>query len=340
MRKALRPFTQFELTNFIRFAIINEEIRQRKTVKPMHVINLTKLNEAMTASATAISEADATFLQGLYKIAKEIQLHAADRPIILLSGPSGSGKTTTAYLLERFLDKWKIETHTVSMDHFFRTMTPQQQQLAANGKLDLESPDRVDVQYLNQQLQKIIAGESTWMPKYHFSTMTREDHSWLLTRKPQELLILEGIHALNPSVIQIPNEKTVRIYASVRTRVTHNHITLPPACLRLVRRMIRDRNFRRRSLSETIDMFERVQQGEKNYIMPFKERAIFSVDTFLPYELGVYKAILNDDLASVWEHPMLDELRSIWDVIQPLPLKQVPTNSLIREFVGSGVFHY
>lgn len=105
-------------------------------------------------------------------------------------------------------------------------MTPQQRELSAKGKLDLESPARVDIPYLNQQLQKIIACEPTWLPRYEFPTTTRIDQDWQLTRKPNELLLLEGIHALNPEVITIPEEMTVRIYVSVRTRVTNGETVL------------------------------------------------------------------------------------------------------------------
>ena len=169
---------------------------------------LTDINQEMTASENALQQADQAFLGELQKVAESIWQTAAERPVILLAGPSGSGKTTTAFLLERFLDRWGVETHTISMDNFFSTMTPQQRELSAKGKLDLESPARVDIPYLNQQLQKIIACEPTWLPRYEFPTTTRIDQDWQLTRKPSELLLLEGIHALNPEVITIPEEMT------------------------------------------------------------------------------------------------------------------------------------
>ena len=188
----------------------------------MKYMTLTDINQAMTASEDAMAQADQAFLEELEKVADAIRQTAVERPVILLAGPSGSGKTTTAFLLERFLDNWDTETHTISMDNFFSTMTPQQREMAAKGKLDLESPARVDIPYLNRQLQSIIACKPTWMPRYHFPTTTRMDQDWQLTRKPGELLLLEGIHALNPEVITIPEEMTVRIYVSVRTRVTND----------------------------------------------------------------------------------------------------------------------
>ena len=301
---------------------------------------LTDINQEMTASENALQQADQVFLGELQKVAESIRQTAAERPVILLAGPSGSGKTTTAFLLERFLDRWGVETHTISMDNFFSTMTPQQRELSAKGKLDLESPARVDIPYLNQQLQKIIACEPTWLPRYEFPTTTRIDQDWQLTRKPNELLLLEGIHALNPEVITIPEEMTVRIYVSVRTRVTNEETVLHPSRLRLMRRMLRDRNFRHRSVAETLSMFEHVQAGEHKYIAPYKKRALFSVDTFLPYELGIYKTLLDGELEAEMQHPLLRELRQMWDDVEPLRLEQVPADSLVREFAGDSAFHY
>lgn len=264
---------------------------------------LTDINQAMTASEDAMRQADLAFLDELEKVADAIRKTAVERPVILLAGPSGSGKTTTAFLLERFLDGWGVETHTISMDNFFSTMTSQQREMAATGKLDLESPARVDIPYLNQHLQSIIACKPTWMPRYHFPTTTRIDQDWQLTRKPGELLLLEGIHALNPDVITIPEEMTVRLYVSVRTRVTNGETVLHPSRLRLMRRMLRDKNFRQRSVAETLSMFEHVQAGEHKYIAPYKKRADFSIDTFLPYELGIYKTLLDGELEAEMQHP-------------------------------------
>lgn len=306
----------------------------------MKYMTLTDINQAMTASGDAMAQADQAFLEELEKVADAIRKTAVERPVILLAGPSGSGKTTTAFLLERFLDNWGTETHTISMDNFFSTMTPEQQEMAAKGKLDLESPARVDIPYMNQQLQSIIACKPTWMPRYHFPTTTRIDQDWQLTRKPGELLLLEGIHALNPEVITIPEEMTVRLYVSVRTRVTNGETVLHPSRLRLMRRMLRDKRFRQRSVAETLSMFEHVQAGEHKYIAPYKKRATFSIDTFLPYELGIYKTLLDGELEAEMQHPMLLELRQMWDDVVPLTLEHLPADSLVREFAGDSVFQY
>lgn len=306
----------------------------------MQYITLSQINQEMTADPNAMQIADTLFLENVCQTAKQIAEHAYERPIVLLSGPSGSGKTTTAYLISRFLNHWGKITHTISMDNFFSTMTPTQQAQMAAGKLDLESPARVDIAYLNQTLECIISCQPAWIPRYDFPTTTRIDKYRQLTRKPGEILILEGIHALNPTVITIPNCQTVGVYVSVRTRICQEETVLHPSYLRLVRRMLRDKNFRKRSLMETIHMFEKVQAGERKYITPYKSRANLSVDTFLPYELGVYKTLLGNEIQSCITHPLLQQLRSIWQDVTPLPLENVPTDSLLREFTGGSIFHY
>ena len=115
---------------------------------------------------------------------------------------------------------------------------------------------------------------------------------------------------------------------------------LHPSRLRLMRRMLRDRNFRHRSVAETLSMFEHVQAGEHKYIAPYKKRALFSVDTFLPYELGIYKTLLDGELEAEMQHSLLRELRQMWDDVEPLRLEQVPADSLVREFAGDSAFHY
>ena len=198
----------------------------------------------------------------------------------------------------------------------------------------------MDAPYLNTLLRQIAEGQPTWLPHYDFRTTTRCDKWRLLTRKPGELLILEGIHALNPEVVTLPEEMTERLYVSVRTRAADGETVLHPSRLRLLRRMLRDKNFRHRSVAETLAMFEHVQAGEHKYIAPYKKRASISIDTFLPYELGIYKTLLDGELEAELSHPVLEELRRMWDKVIPLPLEQVPSDSLVREFAGGSTFQY
>ena len=300
-----------------------------------------ELNDAIATDAAAfVAKAEADYHGRLDEIAAHIRDHAEQQPIILLSGPSGSGKTTTALMLEKRLDKMGLETHTLSMDNYFRTLTPAQKEQMAQGRLDLESPDRMDIPFLNCQLESIIAGEPTALPQFNFHTHTREQSGEVLTRKTGELVILEGIHALNPAVITAPEERTTRLYVSVRTRlaVEQTH-PLHPQKIRLLRRMLRDIRFRGRQLSDTLAMYHSVQRGEEAYIMPYKHRSQFDVDTFCPYEVSVYRLYLLEALEELADHPDVRNILPVLRALTPLSADIVPETALIREFVGDSVYH-
>ena len=164
----------------------------------------------------------------------------------------------------------------------------------------------------------------------------------VLERRSGDLVILEGIHALNPDVVQIPDESSARLYISVRTRVADGGLVLHPAKIRLLRRMVRDRLYRSRSVEETLRLYDSVQRGEGLYIMPHKHRATHEIDTFFPYEIGAYRPLLLQDLLGL--DP--EALAPIQDLLQILtnaaPLREafVPRSSMIREFIGNGQFAY
>ena len=159
------------------------------------------INQALCADAAAfIRQAEADYRAQLTEIADYIAAHRDTCPIVLLSGPSGSGKTTTARMLEAELDRRGLETHTLSQDNYFRTNTPEEMAMREQGLLDLESPARVDEVLLAQQLQSIIACETVELPVFDFRACECRPSGVHFTRKPGEIVILEGIHVLNPAV--------------------------------------------------------------------------------------------------------------------------------------------
>ncbi len=153
-------------------------------------------------------------------------------------------------------------------------------------------------------------------------------------------MILEGIHALNPAVVTEANSHIVRIYVSVRTRITDGTSVLQPYFLRLLRRMIRDRLFRHRSLSATLEMLEHVEAGEQHYIMPYKKYADLEVDSFHAYELGIYKQLLEADILQLDASPEQKTLCAFLQQATAFSVEQVPKESLVREFIGDGIFTY
>lgn len=304
-------------------------------------IEVTRINNGLTADPKGYVQAvNEEYQYQLERITENIISSRNDRPVILLSGPSGSGKTTTAFMIEKLLDEAGCETHTISMDNYFCPLTHEEKELAALGKMDLESPDRIDADLLNTQIESIQHGEEIEIPKYNFADSTREHSGLFLKRGKGELVIFEGIHALNPAVITVPDSKLIKLYVSVRTRVTCGDIILHPSKVRLMRRMIRDKNFRNRALRETMNMFHSVESGENKYIMPYKHRSDYDIDTFMAYELNAYRDSLIDQLRELSDYPELADVTAVLEQLVPLDKKDISRDSLICEFIGQGQFKY
>lgn len=274
------------------------------------------------------------------EIVENIAKNKAEKPVILLSGPSGSGKTTTALIIAKMLSEMGCPTHTLSMDNYFRSLTDKERELSVLGKLDLESPDRVDKDLLNRQIDDISSCKAVDIPHYNFAESRRDGIKMNFKRNEGELVIFEGIHALNPDVITFNEDKLCKLYVSVRTRIVYNDIILHPSKVRLMRRMIRDRNFRKRSLRETMNMFHSVENGENKYIMPYKHRSDYDIDTFMAYEMNVYRDNLLDELKAMNDVPELADVTEVLENLDSLDMKYITPDSLICEFTGGGMFKY
>ena len=305
------------------------------------ILHIEQINEQYRQDrADFITATDQAYRAQLERIADHIRATHKERPIVLISGPSGSGKTTTAQMLEQILDRSGLVSHTLSMDNYFKTLSPEDLEMVARGELDLESPDRVDAELLHEQLSAMVRGEAVSLPKYDFIASRRVDSGRILTRGAHEIVILEGIHALNPAVVRLPEENMTKLYISVRTRVVCDDITLHPSKIRLLRRMLRDRVGRGRDPKDTLALFASVQRGESRYIMPYKHRADFDIDTFIAYELGVYKKAFTEELRHIHDYPEIDALFTVLEHAEGIGEEMVPTNALIREFIGNGEFEH
>ncbi len=287
-----------------------------------------------------IAQCDEFYAQKIQDVADLIKKNIEKTPIILLSGPSGSGKTTSALSIEHILDNSGIETHTLSLDNYFFPLNDNEKTMFEQGKLDLESPKRVDTDLLNSQLEKMINCEAVELPKFDFKQNKRVNSGVILKRAKNEPIILEGIHSLNPDVIKIPDENTLKIYVSVRTRVGYGSVLMHPSKVRLIRRIIRDSIYRNRLPEETIKMFHSVEIGVEKYIMPYKYRSDIDIDTFIPYELSVYKPLVFDKLKRLPKTEEIDEILTVLSAYDSLDEQDVPKESLIREFIGTGRFDY
>ncbi len=303
-------------------------------------IELAAINAAVQKDPAAyVQSVNENYHAQLHAIAEDIKEHRHERPIILLCGPSGSGKTTSALMIEKYLDEGGFETHTLSLDNYFSPLSDAEKKLFAEGGLDLESPSRIDSDFLTRQLTAIYNCEPVVLPEYDFRHSLRTFPGKILHRKPGELVILEGIHSLNPDIISFPDEKSAKIYVSVRTRITLDGMELHPSKIRLMRRLVRDKIFRDRSFHDTLMMFSSVEAGENKYIMPYKYRSTYDVDTFHAYEICAYQPFLLNAFREMPENPLVSDMLTYLEKTAPLDAACMPKDSLICEFTGNGQFN-
>lgn len=306
------------------------------------IITTKTINGKIVADESGfITESENFVLSQIDNTAEKIADSLDEKPIILIAGPSGSSKTTTAMKLSSAIKKHGVNVCYISMDKYFKNFTQHERELKRQGKIDLESPDRVDIDYLNNDIDTLINGGEIDIPKYDFPTNTRTLSGDKLSRNGG-FVIIEGIHALNDKLMSKNEGCASRIYVSVRTRVVDsNGDKLHPCKIRMMRRMIRDKLYRGRDIEETIKMFPNVQHGENKYIMPFKGSADFNIDTFIKYEPNVYKHILFDELEQL--APKYADVRDIvnaLDEVDAIVPDKIPSDAMIREFIGGSSLHY
>ena len=290
-----------------------------------------------------IEEADANYAGLVKQAAEKIAENKKNSPIVLLSGPSGSGKTTTAMKIAEALEEKGIGSHYVAMDDYFNTVDPATTPRTPEGDYDLESPLCLDMELLNEHFTMLSQGKRIYVPKYEFSRRMRiQEPSKSIKLKKDEIVIFEGIHALN-DMITDRHPEAFKLYISAQSDVVFGGRTVfKRTWFRLVRRTVRDYNFRGSSPDETMGMWANVRRGEKLYISRFKEKADFQFDTTLAYELPVFNSTATKLFQQVPEGiERFDELRSVLPALQlfgHIDEDLVSDDSLIREFIGGGMY--
>ncbi len=264
--------------------------------------------------------------------------------MVLIAGPSSSGKTTTCKRLSVQLAVNGIWPVGISLDDYFldRDKTP----LDEKGDFDFEHLHALNIPLLNEQMNALFRGEEVELPRYNFQTGKSEKSGRKLKLKGKEILVVEGIHALNPELTaQIPEEQIFRVYASAFTTIlldSHNYI--PTTDNRLLRRIIRDNKYRGVNARETIRRWPSVRAGENKWIFPFQENADAMFNTAMLFELAVIKSQAEPLLQQVPENcPEYAEayrLLKFLRYIRPIPDTQIPPTSLLREFLGGSSFTY
>ena len=264
--------------------------------------------------------------------------------LILISGPSSSGKTTFSKRLSVQLMANGLKPYPISLDDYFvnREDTPKDE----NGNYDYESLYALDLDFFNQQLQALIKGEEVELPRFNFTTGKREWSGKHLRVDDNMILILEGIHALNPELTpHIPTESKFKIYVSALTTILlDNHNYIPTTDNRLLRRIIRDYKYRGYSAEDTISRWPSVRAGEEKWIFPFQENADVMFNSALLFELAIIKDYAEPILRKVPnnrpEYSEAYRLRKFLGYFVPLQDKELPPTSLLREFLGGSSFRY
>ena len=280
------------------------------------------------------------------KIARIAEMIAERKNVkmVLIAGPSSSGKTTTCKRLSVQLLTNGIKPVGISLDDYFvdRELTPKD----SSGEYDYEHVEALNIKLLNEQMNALMAGEEVELPKYNFQTGKSEKSGRRLKLNGNEVLVVEGIHALNPMLTaQIPEENKFRVYASALTTILlddHNYV--PTTDNRLLRRIIRDYKYRGVSAQDTIRRWPSVRAGENKWIFPFQENADVMFNTAMLFELGVIKSqavpLLELVPEDCEEYSEAYRLLKFLKYIRPIPNIQVPPTSLLREFLGGSSFKY
>ena len=264
--------------------------------------------------------------------------------VVLIAGPSSSGKTTFCKRLSVQLLASGVKPVQISLDDYFvnRTETPKDE----NGELDYESIYALNISLINEQFNALFRGEEVELPKYNFQTGLSEKSGNRLHLGENNVLVVEGIHALNPVLTeQIADDKKFKIYASALTTILlddHNYI--PTTDNRLLRRIVRDYKYRGCSAQDTIHRWPSVRAGENKWIFPYQEQADIMFNTALLFELAVIKPQAEEVLEQVpencEEYAEAYRLRKFLKYFAPLPFRNLPPTSLLREFLGGSSFKY
>ena len=318
----------------------------REWLRILGVEDVGNLNETVENGEIGdlVLVAEALHEKKIAKIADMIKHQQPQKRIILIAGPSSSGKTTFAQRLSVQLKVNGLVPLNISVDDYFvnKSMTP----LDEEGKPDYEALETVDLELFNKDINTLLNGGEIELPKYNFLTGEREYNGRELKMSEDQVLVIEGIHALNPGLTsKVKDESKFKIYISAITSMRIDmHNRIPTTDLRLLRRMVRDNRFRGTPAPQTIDMWPNVRRGEERNIFPYQEEADVMMNTSLIYELSMIKTLAVPLLKDITpDMPQYAEARRLLEFLSYIietPHDIVPSNSILREFLGDSVFKH
>lgn len=311
--------------------------------RTLNVSTAADLNEIITTGNYnyLIQLSEARYNSQISNVADKISQNKNIK-IVLLAGPSSSGKTTTSKKLEIYLRAHGLKTHSISIDDYFLNVidTPKKE----NGEYDFESIRAVDTNLFNKQLLKLLNGEKVLLPEYNFILGKREYKKKWLQLKENDIIVIEGLHALNPELtLAIEDINKFKIYISPLTQLNiDNHNRIHTSDTRRLRRIIRDNKYRGYNAAETLRNWDNIKDGEEKYVFPYQNDADVVINSALIYELGVLKTYAEPLLFSVDEedevYPEALRLINFLRNFLPIPSDDIPLDSVLREFIGGSCF--
>lgn len=342
------PLNPSELAPFVKqdkmYQVYKEHLDLQKALGMSNVGDLNKiLEEGHAHDVILVSEAIQE--KQISRIAEDIAARYKEGVrIVLIAGPSSSGKTTTCKRLQVQLATNKLHPVGISLDDYFlnREDTPRDE----SGDYDYESLYALDLPYFNNDLKRLIAGEEIELPSFDFPSGHRVYKGNKLKLKDNSIIVIEGIHGLNPELTaDIDESLKFRIYVSALTSISlDNHNWIPTTDNRLLRRIIRDYQFRGSSAEATISRWPSVRRGEDKWIFPYQENADVMFNSAMLYELAALRAYTEPLLANVPEtspcHAEAFRLLRFLRYFKYIPKDDLPKTSLLREFLGGGMFKY
>ena len=302
------------------------------------------LNDAITAGRgeDIILLQEALMEERIGALAAQIAANK-DKKFVMIAGPSSSGKTTFSNRLSIQLRTKGLKPHPIALDDYYleREKCPKDE----NGDYDFESLESIDVAQFNQDMTRLLQGEAVDMPSFNFKTGKREYRGNKLQLTENDILVIEGIHGLNPNLsYSLPEESKFRVYISPLTQLNiDEHNPLPTTDGRILRRMVRDNRTRGTNARETLAMWASVRRGEEKNIFPYQESADVMFNSAHVYEMAVLKVYAEPLLFQIPkdapEYLEAKRLLKLLDYFLPLPTEGIAHNSIIREFVGGSCFH-
>lgn len=276
------------------------------------------------------------------EIAKEI-VDRGNIKFVVIAGPSSSGKTTFSHRLSIQLRTYGMIPHPIALDDYFvnREDTPRDE----NGDYNYECLEAIDVKQFNEDMNRLLAGEQVELPQFNFKAGKREYHGNFKKLGPEDILVIEGIHGLNPkTTFSLPDQNKFKIYISALTSLNiDEHNRIPTTDGRLLRRMVRDARTRGTCARRTIEMWPSVRRGEEKYIFPYQETADEMFNSVLIYELAVLKQYAEPLLFGIHkgepEYHEAKRLLKFLEYFQGIDSQNVPNNSICREFIGGSYFN-